>query len=475
MYVRNILVVSLLTLVGGGLSLLLMFQHHGIEGATVVADRICSADETDGCDTVSQSRYSSVSGVSLATFGVWFYGSMLFLCALSLITQEQASKGLMTLLVVCFSGILVLNLALLGLQAFVIEAFCTMCLMTYVVNVLVLIFAKHWMPLVSSITRSFANQEVQRAFSVWLVGSFTFLGSLLIVDQVFALKGSVNVGSLIGSENTEGEVSEATSSAPMVPKQTTVPKENQKSALVVDGKESDRIPKSVPKDSEQAGQRNTELEVLRERIRELELTLDDPQRYQEYQMAKATADFEQEIKHDLALEGIPFKGPDNALVSVVEFSDFLCPYCRGLAEAFSNYLPQSGGKVAIYFKNYPLDQQCNPSLPRTIHDGACELALGGICAYEQGNFWAFHDRVFDRPPNNPTNEDVVTIATAAGLDGEAMRVCLSSDAAAERLSKQIDEANRLNVRSTPTVYINGKKLNQLAGFLQAIETELGSQ
>ena len=184
MYVRNIFVVSLLALVGGGLSLLLMFQHHGIEGATVVADRICSADEMNGCDTVSQSRYSSVSGVSLATFGVWFYGSMLFLCALSLVTQEQATKGLMTLLVVCFSGILVLNLALLGLQAFVIEAFCTMCLMTYVVNVLVLIFAKHWIPLVGSITRSFANQEVQRVFSVWLVGSFTFLVSLLIVDQV---------------------------------------------------------------------------------------------------------------------------------------------------------------------------------------------------------------------------------------------------------------------------------------------------
>ena len=189
-------------------------------------------------------------------------------------------------------------------------------------------------------------------------------------------------------------------------------------------------------------------------------------------MTKATAAFQQGTVHDLALDGIPFKGPETAPVTVVEYSDFLCPYCRNLAGAFAGYLPESNGNVAVYFKNYPLDQACNPSLSRTVHDGACELALGAICAHEQGKFWAYHDQVFARPPTNPSEDDVVRIAESAGLDGGQMRTCLGSGSASERLATQIEEAQELDVNSTPTVYINGKKLEQIGGFLAAIESEL---
>ena len=166
----------------------------------------------------------------------------------------------------------------------------------------------------------------------------------------------------------------------------------------------------------------------------MQATLDDPQKYQQYQQEKAAAAFEAETVHDLSLDGIPFKGPADAPVQVVEFSDFLCPYCRNLASAFSGYMPQSNGQVAIYYKNYPLDQACNPGLSRTIHDGACELALGAVCANEQDKFWPYHDQVFAAPPQSPTNADVVRIATAAGLNGDQMQQCLESPAAKAKLA-----------------------------------------
>ena len=207
------------------------------------------------------------------------------------------------------------------------------------------------------------------------------------------------------------------------------------------------------------------------RVRELQETLDDPQKFQEYQTLKAAADFERQPRVELDLKGVSSKGPAEAPIQVVEFSDFLCPFCRNLAGAFGGFMPQSQGRVAIFFKNYPLDQDCNPVMTRTVHEGACELALGGICAEEQGKFWPYHDRIFSQPPLNPGNEDVIRLATEAGLDGSAMRQCLSSPGARAKLDRDIAEGKRLEVNATPTVFVNGKKLEQIGGFLKAIESE----
>jgi protein-disulfide isomerase len=215
-----------------------------------------------------------------------------------------------------------------------------------------------------------------------------------------------------------------------------------------------------------------ELERARAEVKELKATLDDPQKFQVYQTERAAQAFEHETRRVLALEGVPFKGPAEAPIQVVEFSDFLCPFCRNLASAFNGFMPGSQGRVAIFFKNYPLDQDCNPALSRTVHEGACELALGAICAHEQGKFWPYHDRVFSQPPENPSAENVVGIAASAGLDGNALRQCIASGAAREKLDRDIQEARGLQITATPTVYINGKKLDQIPAFLKAIELEM---
>ena len=162
----------------------------------------------------------------------------------------------------------------------------------------------------------------------------------------------------------------------------------------------------------------------------------------------------------------PLKGPATAPARVVEFSDFMCPFCRSLAGALSQFVPQAGGRVAVYFMNYPLDNACNPKLPRATHPGACTVALGSICAHYQGKFDAYHDRVFSTELHNPQAADVVRLAGEAGLNAAALEGCLDDPKTKADLAAQIAEGNRLGITATPTLYINGKKLPRINDFVR---------
>ncbi len=118
-----------------------------------------------------------------------------------------------------------------------------------------------------------------------------------------------------------------------------------------------------------------------------------------------------------------------------------------------------------------MDQECQPGLKRTVHPGACKLALGAICAQKQGRFWAYHDKVYAAPPKNPTLETVAGIAAAAGANKGAFFACMGSSEAAQELTSQIQEAKLAGVTSTPSVFLNGRKLPQANALLQGIESE----
>ena len=209
-----------------------------------------------------------------------------------------------------------------------------------------------------------------------------------------------------------------------------------------------------------------------QRARELQQTLDDPQKLEQYFTEKARREFESAAPVQIDLEGVSRKGPADAAVQVVEYSDFLCPFCRNLAGALNQFVPQAGGRLAVYFKNYPLDQECNPSLPRSSHPGACKLALGAICAEYQGKFEAYHNRIFAAEGlTNPGAEDVVRLAGEAGLNPAAIRGCLEDPKASADLAAQIEEARSLEIQATPTVYVNGKKLPRINDFVSVVDRE----
>jgi protein-disulfide isomerase len=153
------------------------------------------------------------------------------------------------------------------------------------------------------------------------------------------------------------------------------------------------------------------------------------------------------------LEGNPSKGPDDARVTLVEFSDFECPHCRELYEALKA-VEARYPQVRIVYKDFPLT---------TIHPWAQTAALGGRCAFDQSPaaFWKVHDSIFD-------NQDVlsaenvwdklVQFATQAGLNADTFKACLSSPDAEKAVDANRADGVALDVNSTPTVYVNGRPL-----------------
>jgi protein-disulfide isomerase len=173
----------------------------------------------------------------------------------------------------------------------------------------------------------------------------------------------------------------------------------------------------------------------------------------------------------LDLDRTPVKGAASAPLQVVEYSDFLCGGCRATANEFSRLLPLAGDRIAVHFKNYPLDSTCNPAVSVSRHPGACGLARAGICAHEQGKFWAYHDAVFASPPANPDVADLLKIGRELGLDARAFERCLGSDRTKRRLDAEVAEATRVGVQATPTVFINGRRVRHLQDFYLALERE----
>jgi protein-disulfide isomerase len=173
----------------------------------------------------------------------------------------------------------------------------------------------------------------------------------------------------------------------------------------------------------------------------------------------------------LDLSDTPFKGPADAPIKVVEYSDFLCPFCKQVAHAFSEYLPHTEGRVAIYYKFYPWDDACGPN--RLLHPGACWLSFGGVCAQQQGKFWPYHDKVFAAAGDlsSPDRAAVLKLGVEAGADEAAFGACLDSPRAREDVSADIAEGTRLGVHSTPAIFVNNRALAKPSEFLEAVDAE----
>ena len=152
--------------------------------------------------------------------------------------------------------------------------------------------------------------------------------------------------------------------------------------------------------------------------------------------------------------GDPSQGQPNAPITLIEFSDFHCPSCQRASTFNPLILAGHRRDVVFIFKHYPLDQACNPTLPRNVHPGSCRLAAVAECAHEQGKFWELHDRIFAKGPEyQPAqlNADAAQI----GLDMGRFTSCLDGGRGMEAVKRDIAEAQRIGVTSTPTYVING--------------------
>ncbi len=166
-----------------------------------------------------------------------------------------------------------------------------------------------------------------------------------------------------------------------------------------------------------------------------------------------TADPLAVVRSQIHLPNNPSKGPANAPVVVVEYSDFQCPSCRQLHQTLRTIAPNYP-EVRFVFKEFPLSQ---------IHPWAMTAALAGRCAYIQKPeaFWKLHDSIFDSQDIiTPENvwQRMLDFAAQAGLDPAAFRSCMGSQQATDALNANVKEGQTLKIANTPTVFVNGRRL-----------------
>ena len=182
------------------------------------------------------------------------------------------------------------------------------------------------------------------------------------------------------------------------------------------------------------------------------LTGNDQQR-----LAKVTESLSQQKPRFLDVKNRPVMGSEHAKLTVVEFSDFLCPYC---AKA-SKYIKLAGSgnhdKARFVFRHYPLDKSCNPRLTSNVHPGACLLAEGAVCAHEQNRFWDYHDIAFETK-GRISRSVVQNIARKIELDLDTFNSCLDSGRGLRVVNEDINAAAGAGVTATPTLFINGRRL-----------------
>jgi len=143
----------------------------------------------------------------------------------------------------------------------------------------------------------------------------------------------------------------------------------------------------------------------------------------------------------------PSVGPANAPVTIVEFSDFQCPYCKLSVPLIKEILAKYPDEVRVVYRDYP-----GPN-----HPHAPQAAEAAQCAGDQGKFWEYHDSLFDRQAPG-TGWNFSELAKGIGLNQDAFATCLISRRYREEVAKDLRDGLKLGVTSTPTFFINGRPL-----------------
>jgi protein-disulfide isomerase/uncharacterized membrane protein len=375
--------VILVALCGAVLSTLLILQHYNQAHELGLVSMMCGDNTGGGCAAVNRSSYSEFLGVPLAAYGLTFYLSIALFVCLSLLGDEALRKSTSQISFVLVSGAVLVDLILFAIQFFGLNAFCNLCISTYVCTALLflLMFRSGRRVSKASFGLLFQSATGKMLFTGWLMGSV-------------AIAFGATAGSMM-------------------------------------------------------------------------IAYQDPTKLEERFSTAAVKEFEESPVTTIDVSNAPFKGPKGAPIQVVIYSDFLCPWCRQVAQSFQQHFNKWEGKVVIYYKNYPMDQLCNKHNAVDAHRGACFAALGGLCAQEQGKFWEYHDRTFERPPRDGRDRGVINIAQEVGLDTVAFKSCLASTPMQRTIQRQIEEAYASGVNNTPRVFINGKKVPKI-NYLPAV-------
>ena len=363
-----------LSFLGIGVCGYLVFLHLGLLRGELLGGAVCSGSGVLNCHAVTAGSWGSVLGMPLAFWGLLGYLAVIALSLLAWQSPEWAARALT--LIFCLALLFVaVDVVLLGLMVFVIQFYCLFCLLTYVVNLSLLVVSARslafpWPQALRHVGTSLAALMPSRQRPV----TGLFLG-LMIVGAIGTV--GAHTATLFVSQGAFG--------------------------------------------------------ALRKQLREF---------------------ISKQPRVNLSTEGDPTIGPSNAPIQVVEFSDLLCPACQRASKLSRIIVANHRRDAQFIFKHFPLDTSCNDKVNRIVHPGACRVAAASECAHLQGKFWAFHDFVFEGShAYNPTNLDADI--TRLGLDLPRFHACMDSGQGMEAVKRDIVEAGKIGVQSTPTYVVNG--------------------
>jgi protein-disulfide isomerase len=166
----------------------------------------------------------------------------------------------------------------------------------------------------------------------------------------------------------------------------------------------------------------------------------------------------------VAVDGSAASGPEDAWVTVIEFSDFQCPFCERASKTMTELREQYGNDLRLVFKHNPLP----------FHSRAVPAALAAECARDQNKFWPMHDKLF-LSTQALADSDFEGYAKGLGLDAKKFKVCLTTQKHKKRIDDDQAQARNFGARGTPTFFVNGHFISgaqRIETFKTLIDAEL---
>ena len=167
---------------------------------------------------------------------------------------------------------------------------------------------------------------------------------------------------------------------------------------------------------------------------------------------------------NVSVDDDPYMGPKDAPVTIIEFSDFQCPYCKKVQPALKQLMHEYQGSVKLVFRDFPL---------RNIHPQAQKAAEAAQCAAEQQQFWPFHDKLFAAAELQP--ENLKQYAQELGLNTAQFNTCLDAGKYAEEVEHDLQDGLNAGVNATPSFFVNGQPVSGAVAyeqFKEAVEDAL---
>jgi protein-disulfide isomerase len=174
-------------------------------------------------------------------------------------------------------------------------------------------------------------------------------------------------------------------------------------------------------------------------------------------------------RYDIPTDGFYSIGPKDAAITLVEFSDYQCPFCQKWhAQVYKQLMAAYPGKIRLVYRNLPLTQ---------IHPQAMNAAEAAMCAGDQNAYWQFHEKLFEN--SAALNDDLYArLASDLGLNVTTFESCMADHKHKDSIESDMQFAINLGVQSTPTFFINGLAVvgaQPLSVFQQVIDDELAGK